>query len=78
MDFISTLLNRLQRASPAELATLHADYEAYLSRLDNQARMQAIGQVEPVLKQLMQQSIARMDSAMAAYEQSRTAALIGN
>ena len=52
MDFISTLLNRLQRASPAELATLHADYEAYLSRLDNQARMQAIGQVEPVLKQI--------------------------
>ena len=71
MDFISTLLNRLQSASPAELITLKADYKAYLSRLDNQARVQAIKQVEPVLKQLMHQSVARIDSALAAHEQRR-------
>jgi len=76
MDFINNLLKRLQSASPAELSALHAEYEVYLSRLDDQARTQAIRQVEPVLKELMQQSLARMDSAMTAYEHRRAAVAI--
>ncbi|MCY7358118.1 MAG: hypothetical protein LH609_11785 [Rudanella sp.] len=71
MDFINNLLKCLRSASPAELSALHDEYEVYLSRLDDQARTQAIRQVEPVLKELMQQSLARMDSAVTAYEQRR-------
>jgi hypothetical protein len=71
MDFINTLLKRLESASPTELYALHTDYEAHLSSLDDPARTQAIRQVEPVLKKLMHQSVARIDSALAAHEQRR-------
>ncbi len=76
MDFINTLLNRLQSASLAELPALRAEYEAHLSKLNDQTRMEAVKQVEPVLKELMHQSLARIDSAVATYEQRRAAVAV--
>lgn len=76
MDFINTFLKRLESASTAELYALHTEYEAHLSLLNDSARVQAIRQVEPVLKKLMQQSVTRIDSALAAHEQRRAAVAV--
>lgn len=67
MDFIASLLKRLPTASAAELAALRADYETYLTGLAAAERTKVTEQVEPLLKAVIEQSINRMDAALATY-----------
>lgn len=66
-----TIIQRLRNAQTRELSQLRADYDAYLATLTTGEQKQVINQVEPVLRELIQQSTNRLEEAAASYPSRR-------
>lgn len=60
------IIQRLRNAQTSELSRIRADYDAYLVTLTAGEQKQVINQVEPVLRELMQQSTNRLEEAAAS------------
>jgi hypothetical protein len=67
MNTAQTIINRLRSATTDELPKIRADYNAYLTTLEPLEQKQVMSQIEPVLHELMKQSINKLDEAVAAY-----------
>ncbi len=67
MNAADAIIEQLRNAQTDELPRIRVDYDAYLTTLDTDAQKRVIGQVEPVLRELVQQSVNRLERAAAAY-----------
>ena len=67
MNSADAIIQQLRNVQTSELPRVRADYDAYLTTLDADARKQVISQVEPALRELIQQSANRLEEAVAAY-----------
>jgi hypothetical protein len=71
MNTIANTIQRLRLASINELKTIRLEYESYLAGLSPDEQADAREQMRPVLKQLTEQAVERMETVASNFRDTK-------